>query len=405
MCRWISERQKRSRRSCEQGEEPEPADADIVLPAAGQVDSLLARDLEFFDRRTDEIALGSVTSLDTPDGAYDAGVAYLRADHPEKASAMFERTLGLRADHADALNALGVIATRRGAYDEALDYYRRSLVTDDSNTGVRMNIALTYYLNGERERADAYFDEVVSLDESYGELFDFLASVGDAQQYYEIGVSYLRLLRLDQAIEQFDLAIGADPGYADAHNARGVVLARQARADEALQAFEDATQLQPDQMGFRLNVALAHHLMGNYDRADVLYRQVVAEDDSYGGLYDFLAATETAEESYRIATGYMQQQQWDKALERLDDALAADPQDASAHNARGVVLTHLGDYDEAYRMFERAEELAPTDAGIRLNLAIVRHLQGRRHEATVIYRQLLEMEPSYQGYLDILEEE
>jgi tetratricopeptide (TPR) repeat protein len=145
--------------------------------------------------------------------------------------------------------------------------------------------------------------------------------------------------------------------------------------------------------------------MGNYDRADVLYRQVVAEDDSYGGLYDFLAATETAEESYRIATGYMQQQQWDKALERLDDALAADPQDASAHNARGVVLTHLGDYDEAYRMFERAEELAPTDAGIRLNMAIVRHLQGRRHEATVIYRQLLEMEPSYQGYLDILEEE
>ena len=378
---------------------------DIVLPAADQVDSLLARDLEFFDRRTDEIALGSVTSLDTPDGAYDAGVAYLRADHPEKASAMFERTLGLRADHADALNALGVIATRRGDYDEALDYYRRSLVTDDSNTGVRMNIALTYYLNGERERADAYFDEVVSLDESYGELFDFLASVGDAQQYYEIGVSYLRQLRLDQAIEQFDLAIGADPGYADAHNARGVVLARQARADEALQAFEDATQLQPDQMGFRLNVALAHHLMGNYDRADVLYRQVVAEDDSYGGLYDFLAATETAEESYRIATGYMQQQQWDKALERLDDALAADPQDASAHNARGVVLTHLGDYDEAYRMFERAEELAPTDAGIRLNMAIVRHLQGRRHEATVIYRQLLEMEPSYQGYLDILEEE
>jgi tetratricopeptide (TPR) repeat protein len=378
---------------------------DVVLPAADQVDSLLARDLEFFDRRTDEIALGSVTSLDTPDGAYDAGVAYLRADHPEKASAMFDRVLGMRAGHADALNALGVIATRRGDYDEALDYYRRSLVTDDDNTGVRMNIALTYYLNGERERADAYFDEVVSIDESYGELFDFLASVGDAQQYYDIGVSYLRQLRLDQAIEQFDLAIGADPAYADAHNARGVVLARQARADEALQAFEDAAQLQPEQMGFRLNVALAYHLMGNYDRADVLYRQVIAEDDSYTGLYDFLAATETAKESYRIATGYMQQEQWDKALERLDDALAADSELAMTHNARGVVLTRLGDYEEAYRMFERAEELTPTDAGIRLNMAILRHLQGRRHEATVIYRQLLEMEPSYEGYLDILEDE
>ena len=158
-------------------------------------------------------------------------------------------------------------------------------------------------------------------------------------------------------------------------------------------------------MGFRLNVALAYHLMGNYDRADVLYRQVIAEDDSYAGLYDFLAATETARESYRIATGYMQQEQWDKALERLDDALAADSELAMTHNARGVVLTRLGDYEEAYRMFERAEELTPTDAGIRLNMAILRHLQGRRHEASVIYRQLLEMEPAYEGYLDILEDE
>ena len=374
---------------------------DIILPAADRVDSLLARDLDYFDRRTDEIALGSVTSLDTPDGAYEAGVAYMRANHLEKASAMFARALGMRPGHADALNAQGVIATRRGKYDEALEYYRRSLVADD-NTGVRMNIALTYYLNGERERADASFSEVLSLDESYGELFDFLASVGDAEQYYEIGVSYLRQSRLEQALEQFALAVEADAGFADALNARGVVLARQGRAEEALPDFERAARLQPEQMGFRLNVALTYHLLGNYERADILYRQVIAEDDSYEGLFDFLAATETAEESYRLATGYMQQQQWDKALERLDDALRADPQMVTAHNARGVVLTNLGDYEEAFTMFERAEELAPTDAGIRLNMAIVRYLQGRRHEAAVIYRQLLEMAPTYEGYLDVL---
>jgi hypothetical protein len=38
-------------------------------------------------------------------------------------------------------------------------------------------------------------------------------------------------------------------------------------------------------------------------------------------------------------------------------------------------------------------------------MAIVRHLQGRRHEAAVIYQQLVEMEPSYQGYLDFLDAE
>lgn len=373
---------------------------DILLPPADRVDSLLSRDLAYFDRRTDEIALGSVTSLDTPDGAYDGGVAYLRANHLEKASAMFERALGMRPDHADALNALGVIATRQAQYDAALDYYRRSLASNEDN-GVRMNIALTYYLNGEREQADALFEEVVSMDAGYGELFDFLASAGDAQQYYEIGVSYLRQLRLEQALEQFDLAIGSDGNYADAINARGVVLARQAEPQKALEAFQQAARLDPDNKGYRLNVALALHLLGEFSRADVVYRQVISEDDSYTGLFDFLAAAETSEESYRIATGYMQQAEWAKALERLDKAIAADASNADAFNARGVILTRQGQYDEAYEMFERAEELAPTDAGIRLNMAIVRHLQGRRHEATVIYEQLIEMEPAYEGYLDL----
>lgn len=375
---------------------------DVQLPPAARVDSLLARDLEYFDRRTDEIALGSVTSLDTPEGAYDAGVAYLRANHLEKAAGMFQRALGMRADHADALNSLGVIATRQSEYDKALEYYRRSLAAEENN-GVRMNIALTYYLKGEREQAGTMFDAVVSMDATYGSLFDFLDSVGDAEEYYEIGTSYLRQLRLDQAMEQFDLAIGADPNYADAINARGVVLARQGRAAEALAAFEQAVALDPEQTGFEINVALAHHLLGDYDRADVLYKQIVARDDNYAGLFDFLAAAETAEESYRVATGYMQQEQWDKALERLDQAIAADPRNADAYNARGVVLTNRGSYDEAYRMFELAEERAPDDAGIRLNMAIVRHLQGRRHEAGVIYRQAVEMQPAYEGFLEFLE--
>ena len=373
---------------------------DVDLPSVVAMDSLLMRDLDFFDRRTDEIALGSVTSLDTPQGAYDAGVAYLRTNHLDKAAAMFRRSLEMDSRQADALNALGVIDARRGNYEQALDRYRESLSIFEDN-GVRMNIALTYYLMGEREQADIFFEEVVALDETYGELFDFLAGVGDAAEYYEIGVSYLRQLRLDQAMEQFDLAIGADPQFADAINSAGVIHARQGRPSEALAAFQRAVDIEPDRPGFRINVALAHHLLGDFQTADVVYRQVVAENETYAGLYDFLASTESTEESYRIATGYMQQAQWNKALERLETAIKGGTADADVYNARGVVLTRLSRYDEAFAMFERAELLDPDRAGYRLNMAIVRHLQGRRHEAAVLYRQVVEMEPAYEGYLDL----
>ena len=45
----------------------------------------------------------------------------------------------------------------------------------------------------------------------------------------------------------------------------------------------------------------------------------------------------------------------------------------------------------------------PTNPGVRLNMAIVRYLQGRRHEAAVIYQQVIDMDERYDGLLDFLE--
>ena len=375
----------------------------IELPARAAIDSLLSRDVAYLDKRTDQIALSSVTSLETADGAYDAGVAYLRANHLDKAIAMFDRALAMKPEHADAINARGVVLTKRGSYDEALELFRRALQLDENN-GFRMNIALAYYMKGERESANLMFAGVVAQDESYSQLYDFLADVGAAEEFYEVGVSYLRQKNFGKALEQFEQALEADPQFADAINAVGVALSRQGRFPEALEQFELAADMDADQLGYQLNVALAHHLLGNPKRADALYRHVVAVDDAYEGLFDFLEATESAEHYYQLAAGYMQQSRWEKALEYLDHALTGDPTMGEAHNALGVVLTRQGNYDGAYAAFSQAEELMPTNAGVMINMAIVRYLQGRRHEAAVLYRQVVEMNSRYEGFLDFLTE-
>jgi Flp pilus assembly protein TadD len=97
----------------------------------------------------------------------------------------------------------------------------------------------------------------------------------------------------------------------------------------------------------------------------------------------------------------MQQRLWGKALERLERAIKAGTTDADIFNARGVVLTRLLRHDEAFASFERAESMDASQPGYLLNMAIVRHLQGRRHEAAVLYQQVVEMEPAYEGYLDL----
>ncbi len=377
---------------------------NVVVPQSALMDSLLSRDVDFFDQRVDQIALGSSVSLDTPEGLYDAGAAYLRVNHLEKASAMFDRVLAIDPGHFDALNARGVVLAYKGQYDDALIYYRRALQQED-NTGVRMNIALTYYLKGERETADKIFEEVVALDESYMELFDFLADVGNAQEFYDVGTSYLRQNRFDLALAQFEEAIASDEQFADAINAKAVVLTHKGQYDEALALYERAAAIEPEQTGFRLNIALIYYLKGDRDRADVLYQQIISEDDAYDGLLDFLAEVESAEEHYKIASAYMQQEEYDRALDRLDKALATDPQMGDAYNAKAVVLCQRGSYDEAYGLLEEAEKLMPAHAGVRLNMAIVRYLQGRRNEAQVIYQQVVDSDDRYEGFLNFLEDE
>ncbi|MBT4978537.1 MAG: tetratricopeptide repeat protein [Gemmatimonadetes bacterium] len=377
---------------------------NVTLPASGEMDSLLFRDLDYFDQRVDQIALGSATSLDTPDGAYDAGAAYLRINHLEKALKMFDKALEMRSDHFDAINAKGVVLTHQGFYDEALELYRQSLQSAD-NTGVRMNIALTYYLKGERETADRLFQEVVAQDDSYLDLFDFLATVGDAQEFYDVGVSYLRQERYDLALAQFDEALAADAKFADAVNAKGVVLTHQGQYDEALALYERAAAIAPDETGYRVNISLIYYLKGDRKKADTLYQQIVSQDDAYDGLLDFLAEVGSADEHYRIAVSYMQQEEYDRALERLDQALRADPEMGDAYNTKAVILSNKGNYEEAYALLEKAEIQLPTHPGIRLNMAIVRYLQGRRHEAAVIYQQVIDMDDRYNGFLDFLLEE
>ena len=373
-----------------------------VLPAEAAIDSLLERDLEFFDERVDRMAMGTRSAQDDPNAAYEVAATYMRLGHLEKATRMLETALALDPNHHDALNAMGVVLARQERYDEALTRFHRALEQGQSLL-VRMNIVLVNHLKGERARAGQLFEEVIALDDTFAELFDFLAAVKDAEDQYEIGVGYLRQLRLDEASEHFDLALRADPHHTDAVNARGVVAARRGSYGHALDLFKRAAELEPEQLGFRLNTALIHHIAGDVTRADVLYRQVLAQNDAYAGLFDFLLAAASAEESYRAAVAYLKQGELAEAVAWLDRAISASPQMADAHNTRGVVLTRMGRYRDALSMFERSMDLEPSNPGFQLNVAILHFLEGRHDMAREVYQRVVSRDDRYDGVLDFLD--
>ena len=82
----------------------------------------------------------------------------------EAAQACFERVLARDPEQPDALNHLGVIARRNGAFGEAEDYYRRALTANPEHRPSLRNLGILLDLyRGEHREALRLYEQYQAL--------------------------------------------------------------------------------------------------------------------------------------------------------------------------------------------------------------------------------------------------
>ena len=81
------------------------------------------------------------------------------------------------------------------------------------------------------------------------------------------------------------------------------------------------------------------------------------------------------------------------AIETLQKAIAANPNDADAHTKLGNLLFDVQRFDEAEKSYRRALELNPKDANTIRYLGSALHNQGQKDEAIRYYREYLATNP------------
>jgi len=114
----------------------------------------------------------------------------------------------------------------------------------------------------------------------------------------------------------------AESDEAAQHNREGAKLVEQGKMEEALEAFQEAVQLDANDAVARLNLAYAYDRQGR-----------------------------TAE-----------------AIAEYQRAIELSPSNLLAYNNLGVLYDKMGQYDEAIGEFQRALEIDPTDANTLKNL-------------------------------------
>ena len=105
------------------------------------------------------------------------------------------------------------------------------------------------------------------------------------------------------------------------------------------------------------------------------------------------AQTSSPEELLRHAAELQQAGDLEGAIQGYRDFLAIQPNVAAVRSNLGVLLAHLGRYDQAIVEYRKARQLDPNNAGILLNLGLAYYKSGRIGEAAHTFSEARDMAP------------
>jgi len=168
----------------------------------------------------------------------------------------------------------------------------------------------------------------------------------------------------DSGLAAAEKALSLDPTLAEAHAARGRVLADLGRFDEAIAAHEESLRLDPHSPEARFNYGRTCFQLGRNEAAiEHFQRAAQLSETSFGSLsfmaqiYRTLGRDDEAVRTARLA------------FERIEREIASHPDNALAMSFGVGLLVHLGERERAREWISRTLIVEPDDVVIHFNLA------------------------------------
>ncbi len=212
-----------------------------------------------------------------------------------------------------------------------------------------------------------------------------------AEGAYLKGSKFVAEGKMDEALEQYKLAISADPKYADALADFGAALAIKGDWKAASEMQKKAIAANPNDALFRLNYARILDQLGDAENSlqelNTAYR-LNPKDTSVlmalskkmlvaGQTKESVRYLEEAVDLYpkrsdlreRLSYGLMKSGDIDQSTAQAKEAVRLDPKSASANTTLGSVLLAQGYIGPATNAYREAAKLAPDDATIHWLLA------------------------------------
>lgn len=302
---------------------------------------------------------------------YNLGAAQFEAGRIEDAVASFRRALALKPDAADTLNDLGYALQRLGQLDEAVASYQAALVLAPERAEVHLNLGHTLQQLNRPEEALSSYRQALTLKHDFVE-----AHIGVCNAQRELG-------RFQKAIDGYRQLLGVRPDMAEAHGNLGSLLLDLGRLEEAVASYEEAVRIKPDYAEALHNRGIALRLLRRTSEAEDSCRQALAINPALAAAWAVLGDISAdqgkfaqAEQLLRRAVGLdpdlpegwsglvqlrkmsADDSGWRDAALTLASKPLAPRKEALLRYAIGKYFDDLGEFDQAFAHYRRANELA-----------------------------------------------
>ncbi len=168
------------------------------------------------------------------------------------------------------------------------------------------------------------------------------------EEYIERGLVLVDGGRYEEAIQEFNKAIEIDPNNPEIYFYRGNTYADKGDSDKAIDDFTKAIQLDPTNANAYYNRGISYSDKRDLDRAIADYSKTIELDPSYAFAY------------YNRGLAYGNKGEPDKAIADCTRAIEINPYHARSYNVRGISYSLQGKLDKAIADFRMGLELDPT---------------------------------------------